>query len=109
LPVFLRNNFNASEDELRDLAQEYADMCRDKILNMPRQSPKGVNSKTEQFSKISLKSSAENSDQFLKISKMHFKANSKNFRVGFLKNSKLISKTVNATFRASAESFKNIP
>ena len=108
LPAFLRNNFNASEDELRDLAQEYADMCRDKILNMPRQSPKGVNSKTEQFSKISLKSSAENSDQFLKISEMQFKADSENFRVGFLKNSKLISKTVNATFRAVTGSFGNI-
>ncbi len=109
LPAFLRNNFNASEDELRDLAQEYANMCRDKILNIPRQSPKGVNSKTEQFSKINLESSTENSYQFLKISKMHFKANSENFRVGFLKNSKLISKTVNATFRANAGNFKSIP
>lgn len=109
LPAFLRNNYNASEDELRDLAQEYADMCRDKILNMPRQSPKGVNSKTEQFSKISLKSSAEISDQFSKNILTHFKADSEIFKVGFLKISKAISKTVNATFRASAESFKNIP
>jgi len=108
LPAFLLNNFNASEDELRDLAQSYADICRDKILNMPRQSQTGVNSKAEQFSKTNLESSTEKSDQFLKISEMHFKADYENFRVGFLKNSKLISKTVNATFRATTGSFGNI-
>ena len=40
LPHLLRNNFNVSEDELRDLAQEYADICRNKILTMQRK-PQG--------------------------------------------------------------------
>ena len=109
LPAFLLNNFNASEDELRDLAQSFADICRNKILNMLRQPQNGVNDKTGLFSKINLESSTENSDQFLKNSKMHFKADSENFRIGFLKNSKLISKTVNAALRANTESFKKIP
>lgn len=109
LPAFLRNNFNASEDELRDLAQSYADICRDKILNMLRQPQNGVNDKTGVFSEISLKSCAEISDQFSKNTLTHFKADSEIFKVGFLKISKAISKTVNATFRASAGNFKSIP
>lgn len=109
LPAFLRNNFNASEDELRDLAQTYADMCRDKILTIPRQPRNCVKATGQDISKNRLKNSAEISDQFLKISEMYFKADSENFRVGFLKNFKPIFKTVNAALRASAESFKNIP
>jgi hypothetical protein len=31
LPPMLFNHFNASEDEFRDLAQEFADLCRDKV------------------------------------------------------------------------------
>lgn len=31
LPQVLRNHFNASEDELRNLAQEFADLCRNKV------------------------------------------------------------------------------
>lgn len=31
LPPVLRNHFNASEDELRNLAQEFADLCRNKV------------------------------------------------------------------------------
>lgn len=108
LPPVILNHFNASEEDFRLLAEEYADICRDKVLNNGRNTSHVVKTAIPVISKSILKNKFENLETHSMLPLTDFKLDSEILNIGFLKVLKPYSKCVNAPFRTSAEVVKNI-